>query len=89
MIPHTDTSIRKPMSIEHEIWQGCTLLPTPWFCGEVCEESYADDRDLGLIYGSVLMIFESGNERIVGYHDAMRWTHRCPYCGADKPEQKR
>jgi hypothetical protein len=74
------------LPLEQEVWQGLSLLRAAWFCGVDCVESHAGDRRLGLIYGSVLMEFDSGNAVIMDHHDSCRWTHRCPYCGADMPE---
>lgn len=88
-ILHTDQKIVKDIPIEQETWCGYKPMMRPWFCVGGCRAAYHEDRRLGLNYGGVLMPFDSGNERIVGHHDACRWTHRCPYCGADKPEKRK
>ena len=87
-IAHTDRKIVRETPIEQETWDSQALLAEPRFCDEGCKESYGEDRKAGLIYGSILMEFDSGNERIVGHHDGCRWTHRCPYCGTDVPESE-
>lgn len=67
------------------------------FCNGGCRASYHEDRAMGLIYGSYLILRTSLQPKmefrerdphdsemvIVGWEDGCKVTRRCCYCGAE------